>query len=132
MPQLLIGPTEPVLDETQITEPTLMMLPVAGRIMTPTTARIDNILTRIRLIEGVATVTQLNAVEDADITHRNINVLIKCHPGNLSQDDFLQGLSQRVRAIHNVELVTIQYITDTQLSQVLYRKRSTRKVPGGF
>jgi len=89
----------------------------------PVKARVDNILTKIRLIEGVATVTQVRAIKKADVTHRSAEILIKCHPGLQAREEFITKLTDAIRSIDNVQMIRAKFINDVELSRALSVKR---------
>lgn len=111
------------LQEAKSKEPTLILMPVLAKVTAPVSSRIDNILTMIRLIRGVATVTQIEAIKKPDLMHRSIEILVKCHNGELSRDDFISALRQDILQITNVRIVTANFISDSELAFVLNKKQ---------
>lgn len=107
------------LHEMRSSEPALQLLPILVKLILPKKARTDNILTKIRLIRGVATVTQVRAIRKADVMHRAIEILVKCHPGSQSDQAFIKELNDNIRAIDHVNMVHARFINDRELARVL-------------
>ena len=107
------------LHEMRSSEPALQLLPILVKLILPKKARTDNILTKIRLIRGVATVTQVRAIRKADVMHRAIEILVKCHPGSQSDQAFIKELNDNIRAIDHVNMVHTRFINDRELARVL-------------
>jgi len=111
------------LNEMRSNEPLLQLVPILIKLIVPKKARTDNILTRIRLIRGVATVTQVRAIRKADVLHRAIEVLVKAHPGKNSNQNFIDELTDDIRQIEHVNMVHAQFINAQELARVLNIKR---------
>lgn len=109
-------------------EPALQLLPVLVKLIVPKKARTDNILTKIRLIRGVATVTQVRAIRKADVTHRAVEILVKCHPGSISPQQFIEELNDDIRAIDHVNMVHARFVDDRELARILNVKRHVTAV----
>lgn len=107
------------LHEMRSSEPLLQLLPVLVKLIIPKKARTDNILTKIRLIKGVATVTQVRAIRKADVMHRAVEVLVKCHPGGQSNDIFIKQLNDDIRGIEHVNMVHARFINAQELARIL-------------
>lgn len=116
------------LHEMRSSEPALQLLPVLVKLIVPKKARTDNILTKIRLIRGVATVTQVRAIRKADVTHRAVEILVKCHPGSISPQQFIEELNDDIRAIDHVNMVHARFVDDRELARILNVKRHVTAV----
>ena len=111
-----------VLQEMRSSEPVLHLLPVLVKLIIPKKARTDNILTKIRLIHGVATVMQVRAIRKADVLHRAIEIIVKCHPGKMPSGEFIDELNDDIRAINHVNMVHARFVNDRELARILNAK----------
>lgn len=110
---------EEQLHEMRSNEPLLQLLPALVKLIVQKKARTDNILTRIRLIEGIATVTQVRAIRNADVLHRAVEVLVKCHPGKQTSEEFIDSLADNIRKIEHVNMVNARLISAKELARTL-------------
>jgi hypothetical protein len=78
------------------------------RIISPASARIDNILLQMRAIPGVVVVSQRNQVRMSDIVSRAIDVVVKSYKGTMSEDKFNQFLKDETIRIKNVNSVILK------------------------
>lgn len=93
-------------------------------------ARVDNIMTQIRLFEGVATVSQVTAVVKHDVMHRSIELLVKFNNDYTSMDldEYLKLLHKKVLAISTVYSAAVKMLNDRLLDLVLAKKREVTAV----
>ena len=51
--------------------------------------------------------------------HRAIELLVKCHPGKLSNDGFIEEFTDDIRSIEHVNMVHARFVDDRELARVL-------------
>ena len=78
------------------------------RIISPASARIDNILLQMRAIPGVVVVSQRNQVRMSDVVSRAIDVTVKSYRGTMSEAEFNEFLKVETIRIKNVKTVILK------------------------
>ena len=78
------------------------------RIISPASARIDNILLQMRAIPGVVVVSQRNQVRMSDIVSRAIDVTVKSYRGTMSEKQFNEFLKEEILRVKNVKTVILK------------------------
>lgn len=117
-----------LIKEVHTNEPALILKSIHAFITANINARIDNILTRIRLIEGVSTTSQLAAVKKPDVMHRLIEVLIKFHSDSLNDIEYVSKLIDNIKSVKNVYSVNAKLVDDMTLDKLLNKKRTVTAI----
>ncbi len=112
------------ITEARSDEPAIVMTSVHALVTARIDARTDNILTRIRLIEGVSTVSQVTAIKQPDVMHRIVEVLIKFYSDTKTNEEYLGFLMTNIKAIKNVYSAQAEVADERTLASILARKHA--------